>query len=155
MEAVDFIGRLFFDSMMDESRSFAKANHEMENDEKFQAFLNEHNLNDQRSSLVVFGPENFVYWYGVVVPHGSISDLAGLMKFELPKAEVATETQDGNISSLDLPLNHEIPAFLKKLTDKGIEVYENLGDSDTPYVLTTADTAEKKLTQVLYLKVSD
>ncbi|EFR61353.1 hypothetical protein LBJG_01653 [Lactobacillus jensenii 1153] len=52
-------------------------------------------------------------------------------------------------------MNSSIPSFLKEVTAEGIKVYENLGDSPLPYVLQKVDLDTKKLTQVLYLKVSE
>lgn len=78
------------------------------------------------------------------------------MKFELPKAEVAEEDEDNqNLVFFNLPLTSTVPNFLKKVTDSGVEVYQNLGDSDTPYILWDLNLDTKKLTQTLYLKVSE
>lgn len=149
-----FVGRPFPDSMMDERKSFTQSNQEMENNEVFQKFLADNNLENKRTVMVVFGPENFMYWYGVLVDDVEVP--AGLMKFELPKAEVAEEEQENqNMVFFDLPLNGTMPEFIQKVTSEGIEVYQNVGDSPTPYVVWDLDLNTKKLTQDLYLKVSE
>ena len=73
----------------------------------------------------------------------------------LPKSEVAIKETNGDLANLSTPLNSSIPSFLKEVTAEGIKVYENLGDSPLPYVLQKVDLDTKKLTQVLYLKVSE
>lgn len=104
--------------------------------------------------MVVFGPENFMYWYGVLVD--DIEVPTGLMKFELPKAEVAEiEQENQNLVFFNLPLNGTMPEFIHKIVSDDIEVYQNIGDSDTPYVTWDLDMDTKKLTQDLYLKVSE
>lgn len=48
-----------------------------------------------------------------------------------------------------------MPEFIHKIVSDDIEVYQNIGDSDTPYVTWDLDMDTKKLTQDLYLKVSE
>lgn len=81
-----FIGKAFPDRMMDANGTFAAANQELEADPAFQAFVKEAGLAGQRASLIVFGPENFMYWYGVIAPKDS--EVGGLLKFSLPSARV-------------------------------------------------------------------
>ena len=115
---------------------------------------NYNNLENKRTVMVVFGPENFMYWYGVLVD--DIEVPTGLMKFELPKAEVAEiEQENQNLVFFNLPLNGTMPEFIHKIVSEGIEVYQNIGDSETPYVTWDLDMDTKKLTQDLYLKVSE
>ena len=154
LDKVTFVGRPFPDSLIDEQKTFTQANMQMESDPVFQKFLKDNNLENNRANMVVFGPENFMYWYGVLAPN--VENIpSGLMKFELPKAEVAQEESDNqSLSSFSMPLNATIQAFLKKLIENGVKVYENVGDSDTPYVVQDLDLDNKKLTQTLYLKVS-
>ncbi|GFZ26233.1 hypothetical protein [Lactobacillus corticis] len=154
-EALTLIGRPFPDSAIDAGRTFTQANSQMEQDEVFQKFLADNNLADQRASLVVFGPENFMYWYGVCVPRGQVTKPAGLMSFDLPKAEVASVASTQTMAFFSLPLNQVIPEFLEKAAEMGAKIYQNLGDSDTPYVLQRLNQAEKKLTQTVYLQVSE
>ncbi|MDF7638536.1 hypothetical protein PT285_03815 [Lactobacillus sp. ESL0791] len=152
-ESLTFIGRPFTDSLMNEQRSFAASNAEMENDQNWQNFLKENNLADCRSSLVVFGPDNFMYWYGVVAEMQVVP--AGLMKYQLPQARVAQEElSNQSLTYFNEPLNLVLPPFLQKVAATGTKVYENIGDSNTPYVLQTLNLATKKLTQTLYLAVS-
>lgn len=155
IEKKTFVGRAFPDSMMDAQRTFSEANKQVEDNETFQKFLADNNLQNKRTSMVVFGPENFMYWYGVLVD-SDVEVPSGLLKYDLPKAEVAEETSENqNVIFFDLPLNTILPEFLKKVVDSGVEVYENIGDSPVPYVLADMDLDNKKLTQTLYVKASE
>lgn len=60
-----FVGRPFPDGLMNEQKSFIEANQQLENDEVFQKFLADHDLENKRSVLIVSGPDSFMYWYGV------------------------------------------------------------------------------------------
>ena len=155
LDKVTFVGRPFPDSLIDEQKTFTQANMQMESDPVFQKFLKDNNLENNRANMVVFGPENFMYWYGVLAPN--VENIpGGLMKFELQKAKVAQEESDNqSLSAFSMPLNATIQAFLKKLIENGVKVYENIGDSDTPYVVQDLDLGNKKLTQTLYLKASE
>ena len=151
---VTFVGRPFPDQLMDEQKTFNEANMEMEQNQVFQNFITKNNLKNTRSSLVVFGPENFMYWYGVIAPN-EVEVPKGLMKFVLPEAQVAiTEKDNQNISFFSQPLNMVISQFLAAVADEGIKIYQNPGDSLTPYVVQTLNFATKKLTQELYLEDS-
>ncbi len=151
---VTFVGRPFPDQLMDEQKTFTESNIAMEQDQTFLNFIAQNNLNNTRSSLVVFGPENFMYWYGVIAPN-EIEVPQGLMKFVLPETQVAVEEKDNqNISFFSQPLNIVISQFLATVADTGIKIYQNPGDSLTPYVLQNLDLKTKKLTQELYLEDS-
>ncbi|MBC6356382.1 hypothetical protein ERK19_03175 [Lactobacillus helsingborgensis] len=151
---VTFVGRPFPDQLMDEQKTFTESNMAMEQDQTFLNFIAQNNLNNTRSSLVVFGPENFMYWYGVIAPN-EIEVPRGLMKFVLPETQVAVEEKDNqNISFFSQPLNIVISQFLATVADRGIKIYQNPGDSLTPYVLQNLDLKTKKLTQELYLEDS-
>ncbi|MCT6811576.1 MAG: hypothetical protein M3029_00355 [Lactobacillus helsingborgensis] len=151
---VTFVGRPFPDQLMDEQKTFTESNMAMEQDQTFLNFIAQNNLNNTRSSLVVFGPENFMYWYGVIAPN-EIEVPRGLMKFVLPETQVAVEEKDNqNISFFSQPLNIVISQFLATVADTGIKIYQNPGDSLTPYVLQNLDLKTKKLTQELYLEDS-
>lgn len=151
---VTFVGRPFPDQLMDEQKTFTESNIAMEQDQTFLDFIVQNNLNNTRSSLVVFGPENFMYWYGVIAPN-EIEVPRGLMKFVLPETQVAVEEKDNqNISFFSQPLNIVISQFLATVADTGIKIYQNPGDSLTPYVLQNLDLKTKKLTQELYLEDS-
>ncbi|WP_308556556.1 hypothetical protein [uncultured Lactobacillus sp.] len=148
-----FVGRPFPASLMNAQKSFMDANQQMENDETFQKFLADNNLENKRTALIVSGPDSFMYWYGVLADTDKVP--TGLMKFELPKAEVAEEEQENqNLVFFNLPLTSTVSSFVKKVVDSGIKVYQNLGDSDTPYMVWDLDMDTKKLTQDLYLKAS-
>lgn len=151
---VTFVGRPFPDQLMDEQKTFTESNMAIEQDQTFLNFIAQNNLNNTRSSLVVFGPENFMYWYGVIAPN-EIEVPRGLMKFVLPETQVAVEEKDNqNISFFSQPLNIVISQFLATVADTGIKIYQNPGDSLTPYVLQNLDLKTKKLTQELYLEDS-
>ena len=151
---VTFVGRPFPDQLMDEQKTFNEANMEMEQNQVFQNFITKNNLKNTRSSLVVFGPENFMYWYGVVASNETAVP-KGLMKFVLPEAQVAIKEKDNqNISFFSQPLNVIISQFLTAVADEGIKIYQNPGDSLTPYVLQNLNLDTKKLTQELYLEDS-
>lgn len=151
---VTFVGRPFPDQLMDEQKTFTESNMAMEQDQTFLNFIAQNNLNNTRSSLVVFGPENFMYWYGVIAPN-EIEVPRGLMKFVLPETQVAVEEKDNqNISFFSQPLNISISQFLATVADTGIKIYQNPGDSLTPYVLQNLDLKTKKLIQELYLEDS-
>ena len=151
---VTFVGRPFPDQVMDEQKTFNQANMEMEQNKVFQDFISKNNLKNTRSSMVIFGPENFMYWYGVVAPN-NIKVPQGLMKFVLPETQVAIEEKtDQNISFFSQPLNVIISQFLATVAHEGIKIYQNPGDSLTPYVLQNLNLDTKKLTQELYLEDS-
>ena len=151
---VTFVGRPFPDQLMDEQKTFNESNMEMEQNPVFQDFITKNNLTNTRSNMVVFGPENFMYWYGVIAPN-EIEVPKGLMKFVLPEAQVAiTEKDNQNISFFSQPLNMVISQFLAAVADEGIKIYQNPGDSLTPYIVQTLNFDTKKLTQELYLEDS-
>ena len=151
---VTFVGRPFPDQLMDEQKTFNQSNMEMEQNQVFQDFIAKNDLTNTRSNMVVFGPENFMYWYGVIAPN-EVEVPKGLMKFVLPEAQVAVEEKDNqNISFFSQPLNIVISQFLATVADTGIKIYQNPGDSLTPYVLQNLDLKTKKLTQELYLEDS-
>lgn len=152
-EEITFVGRPFSDQMIDEQKTYNNCNIELEQDQRFQQFLADNELTN-RSSMVVFGPENFMYWYGVLT--SEVTELPqGLMKFTLPKAQVAVEEREQqNQSFFAQPLNMVIPQFLQTVREQGIQTYENPGDSLTPYFVQELNLETKKLTQMLYLEVS-
>lgn len=99
--------------------------------------------------------KSFMYWYGVLADVAKDEVPTGLMKFELPAAEVAEEVEENQtLVFFNLPLTSTVPNFAKKVVASGIEVHENLGDSDTPYITWDLDMDTKKLAQVMYLKAS-
>ena len=151
---VTFVGRPFPDQLMDEQKTFNQSNMEMEQNQVFQDFIAKNDLTNTRSNMVVFGPENFMYWYGVIAPN-EVEVPKGLMKFALPEAQVAiTEKDNQNISFFSQPLNMVISQFLAAVAAEGIKIYQNPGDSLTPYVVQTLNFTTKKLTQELYLEDS-
>lgn len=150
-----FVGLPFPDSMMDAQKSFSESNKQVEENEAFKKFLADNDLENKRTAMIVFGPENFMYWYGVITD-GNSDVPKGLMKFELPKAEVAEEiSENTNPVFFDLPLNSILPEFIQKVAQSGVKVYENIGDSPLPYIVEDLDLENKKLTQTLYVKASE
>ena len=148
---VTFVGRPFPDQLMDEQKTFNESNMEMEQNQVFQDFIAKNDLTNTRSNMVVFGPENFMYWYGVIALN-EVEVPKGLMKFVLPEAQVAIkEKENQNISFFSQPLNIVISQFLAAVADEGIKIYQNPGDSLTPYIVQTLNFDTKKLTQELYL----
>lgn len=151
-----FVGRPFPSSMMNAQKSFMESNQQLENDEVFQKFLADHDLENKRTALIVSAPESFMYWYGVLLDDKPIDVPAGLMKFELPKAEIDEEEEENqNLVYFNLPLVSTVPNFVKKVVANGVKVYQNLGDSDTPYIVWDLNLDTKKLTQDFYVKVSE
>lgn len=149
--SLTFIGRPFPYTMMDEQDSFNKVNMQMENDADFQKFLTDNHFENKRSTMIAFGPESFMYWYGVVTDQ-QIDVPKGMMKYVLPKGEIAVEKDNGDLSSYSLPQKYIVQHFFSKLEKEDIKVYENPGDSDTPFFVQDLDLAAKKLTQFWYLK---
>ena len=151
-----FVGRPFPASLMNAQKSFMESNQQMENDETFQKFLADNNLENKRTALIVSGEDSFMYWYGVLANSKDVKVPTGLMKFDLPKAEVEEEEQENqNLVFFNLPLTSTVSTFVKKVMDNGVKVYQNLGDSDTPYMVWDLNMDTKKLTQDFYLKASE
>ncbi|MBW8459768.1 hypothetical protein K1B48_00755 [Lactobacillus johnsonii] len=152
--AHNFIGKVFMPNQIDENKTYTTAIQEMENDPVFQKFIKDNGYENERASLVVFGPENFMFWYGILADDKQMP-VAGLNKFELPASEIAgIDTPDSNLAFFSQPLNFVIPTFLDKLSKDGITMYENLGDSEKPYVLAKLNLETKELAQILYLDAS-
>ncbi|QNQ82599.1 hypothetical protein FP435_01965 [Lactobacillus sp. PV037] len=148
------VGKIFMASQLDENRSFAQLIQQAETDPEFQNFLSTNNVQNQRTSLIVFNPESFMLFYGAAFDE-KVALPAGFNHYDLPKAEVAQELTEGvNLSYFSQPLNVTIPKFLEKVTEADIKHYENIGDSPTPYILSELNLETKKLTQSLYLKES-
>ena len=56
-----FVGRPFPASLMNAQKSFMESNQQMENDETFQKFLADNNLENKRTALIVYGGDSFMY----------------------------------------------------------------------------------------------
>lgn len=152
---MNLIGKVFLPNQMDNQRSFGQQVQETENDPIFKKFLEKNGLTNQRASLVVFAPDTFMFWYGVVTDKKIKQLPKQLNHFELPASEVAEIETDGmNLSFFSQPLNFVIPTFLDKLAQAQVTFHENPGDSQNPYLLTTLNLTNKKLEQVLYLDSS-
>lgn len=150
--ALLFIGRPFSDHLMDSKRTFSQPNIQMEKSTKFQSFLQQVHLTEQRTNLIVYGPEDFMYWYGVVLSQPVKHLPQGLFKYRLPKATVGQEVRPATLNWFSQPLNYVIPTFFNQLRKEGIKVYQNPGDSETPYFMQTLNLATKKLTQRWYFQ---
>ena len=152
IEKLTFIGRPYSSKQSDSQRSFVNAYQEMEADPVFQKFIADNNFGSNRANLLVFSTEDFMYWYGVVTDK-ELAAPAGLLRYVLPKAEVAQKQTPNSSNAFLQPVNTLVGGFLKQLDQDGVKYYQNLGDSPTPYILQELD-ANKKLTQTLYLKAS-
>lgn len=150
---ITFIGRPFPPSMLDDNHSFQTVNAKMEADNVWRRFLQAHHLGDQRSTLVEFAPTSYMYWYGVQTSD-KLAAPKGLMRYVLPAAQTVQETSHSMTNVFSLPLNFLVQDFFKKVINEGIKVYQNPGDSDTPFLLQDLNLKTKKLTQTWYLKVS-
>lgn len=148
-----FTGKPFPGSLMDQQQSFQAENVRLEADSAFQTWLQNTGKIQERARLLVFSPSHFMYWYGLVSPQ-PLTPGAGLLAYELPAAQIAQRVQSGDLAAFDRPLSQTIPDFLHALTQQGVAVYQNLGDSPTPYLLETLDLDKQKLTQSLYLGAS-
>ncbi|MCI1290106.1 MAG: hypothetical protein LKG31_00710 [Lactobacillus sp.] len=150
LPSLHFVGRVFTNHQMGPSQSFQAVNQACEQDKQLQALFAQINP-QQRANLVVFGPDNFTYWYGVVTKQ-KIDRPAGLLAYDLPAAICAQETTAGGLGSFSLPLGPVLMGFLQKTADAGFKIYSNLGDSETPYILRTIDLQHKKMTTSVYLE---
>lgn len=153
IKAVRFLGRVVNDHMIDPNRSFMTTIEKDEKDPKFQAFLKAGNYG-QRADLTAFGPEDFTYWYGVAVPAWQPIP-QGVMRYDLPDAKVFELEMQADLSYFQLPLNYTIPDFLAKAKKAGAVFPDNLGYSETPFVLRKLALKTKKMTCILYLQASD
>ena len=153
IKAIRFLGRVVNDHMIDPNRSFMSTIEKDEKDPKFQQFLKDGDYG-QRADLTAFGPEDFTYWYGVAVPAWQ-SIPKGVMHYDLPAAKVFELEMDANLTYFQLPLNYTIPDFLSKAKKAGAKFPDNLGYSETPFVLRKLDLKTKKMTCILYLQASD
>lgn len=150
IEKLTFVGRPFMASIMDDQKTFTPSNSKMEQDPVFQAFLKQEGLENQRATMVEFAPESFMYWYGIV-SENEIKVPKGLMKFDLPAGEIAQEEEKGQLSLFNLPINFQVQSFFEKLINEGIKVYQNPGDSNTPYFVQKLTIDKQKIEQFWYL----
>lgn len=144
-----FVGRVFTNHQMGPSQSFQAANQACEQNKQLQSLFASLDP-QQRANLVVFGPDNFTYWYGAVTEQ-KIDKPAGLLAYDLPAAVCAQEVAAGGLGSFSLPLGPVLMGFLQRTADAGFKIYANLGDSETPYILRTIDLQHKKMTTRVYL----
>lgn len=149
LPSLQFIGRVFTDRQMASARSFQTANVNSEQDPNLQALVKKLG-SQERANLIVFGPENFTYWYGILTRQ-RLPKQPGLLTYDLPAAQVAQTTAAGNLASFSLPLNHTLPLFLDQVRAAGINLPANFGDSNTPFILRTVDLQAKKIATRVYL----
>lgn len=153
---MNFIGKVFLPAQIDKNKSYAQQVQETENDSVFKKFLEKNGFTNQRSSLIVFAPETFMFWYGIVTDKKINQLPKQLNHFTLPACEVAQiDTDNMNLGFFSQPLNFVIPTFLDKLAQTDVVFHENPGDSKYPYLLTTLNLSTKKLAQSLYLDASE
>ena len=144
--AHNFIGKVFMPNQIDENKTYTAAIQEMENDPVFQKFIKDNGYENERASLVVFGPENFMFWYGILADDKQMP-VAGLNKFELPASEIAEiNTPDSNLAFFSQPLNFVIPTFLDKLSKEQEinESYKPFGDGHAAKYIAKALKGEIK-----------
>lgn len=148
-----FVGKVFLPSEIDDQRSFASQIMKVENDPIFNKWIEKNNFK-QRSSLIVFGPETFMFWYGVLIDQ-DIDFPEKFSKYELPEAKVVEfTTENSDLNYFNQPINISISAFLKKLDQKNVTYHENMGEAENPYIISKVDLDTKKLTQILFLDAS-
>lgn len=146
--ATNFIGRVFNDRQMDASRSFRAVNAACEKDAGLQRLFQQ--VPGQRVNLLVYGPEDFTYWYGVLTKQ-ALPKQPGILTYQLPPAKVAETAAAGDLSSFDLPLNYVLPKLLADIRAAGLQLPTNFGDSNTPFIVRQLDLQAKKITSRVYL----
>lgn len=152
--AKNVVGKIFMPTQIDERRTFTASIQEAENDPKFKKFIEKNGYTNDRAALVVFGEESFMFVYGVLTD-ANVAAPTGLTRYQLPAAEVAQiETDDIGLVYFSQPVNVTIPAFLDKLSQEKLPIYENMGDSETPFILSDLNLSTKKLTQTYYIRAS-
>ena len=143
-----FVGRPYQPNTMDENGSYQMAYQEMLTDPSFQEFQAEHAAADNLASLIVFGPENYLYWQGMILT-ADVEVPKGLFKYQLPESKVAEIIKPGNVSIFSQPLNFTVPVLLEDAKKAGIELPANLGLGQNPYVLNILRGTE--VTSAIYL----
>lgn len=146
--ASNFVGKPFSDQEMAADTSFKQQIMTMEADPNWQQVVKATGQENQRAALLVFGLDNFMFWYGL----NDIPKQEQFLTYRLPQAQVASLTIPGKLPTLMGPLKLLLPTFLSKLGQEKIPIYENLGDSPTPYILLQADLEKETITESLYLK---
>lgn len=145
-----FVGKPFGPEVAGESGSFYPAYQEVNNDENFLEFKQSNELDDNDSSLIIFGPESYQYWQGTIY-QGTASIPSGFFKYQLPKSDIAEAKSIQNESYFSQPLNFAIPTLLEDAKKAGIEIPTNLGLSQNPFVLNVLDQKTGELTNTIYL----
>lgn len=154
ISAKNVIGKIFMPSQIDERRTFTASVQETENDPKFKKFIEKNGYTNDRAGLIVFGEGTFMFVYGVLTD-ANVAAPTGLSRYQLPAAEVAQVETDGmGLIYFSQPVNITVPTFLDKLTKENVTIYENMGDSETPYILSDLNLSTKKLTQTYYIRAS-
>lgn len=152
LSEMNFIGKVFLPAQIDKNKSYAQQVQETENDPIFKKFLEKNGFTNQRASLIVFAPETFMFWYGIVTEKKIKQLPKQLNHFMLPAGEGAEiDTENMNIGFFSQPLNFVIPTFLDKLAQSDVVFHENPGDSKYPYLLSTLNLSTKQLAQTMYL----
>lgn len=154
-----FIGKVAMPSMLEANGSFYSQFQELEDSQVLNQLDETNQLSKNRSSLVVFGPENYMYWQGLVY-EGELAELPkGLMSYDLPESTVATMSQEISDYQFHTPLNFEVNQAFASAKKAGIEIPANLGLSEQPYLLQRyvgdASNALTKLTSIYLGNVID
>lgn len=150
LEKQTFIGKPFLQIAPNDGNGYFAAYQEVEVIAEFTALDDSNELDKNRAGLVIFGPETFMYWQGMLYK-GKAELPKGLMKYELPESNAVVDEKNGNESIFQLPLNLTIPTLLADIKKAGISVPENLGLSEKPYVLNVLYPDQQKYTAAVYL----
>ncbi|MGX4763170.1 hypothetical protein [Holzapfeliella sp. JNUCC 72] len=130
-----FIGKVAMPSMLEANGSFYSQFQELEDSQVLNQLDETNQLAKNRSSLIVFGPENYMYWQGLVY-EGELAELPkGLMSYDLPESTVATMSQEIADYQFHTPLSFELTQAFDSAKKAGIEIPANLGLSEHPYFL--------------------
>ncbi|APT18896.1 hypothetical protein FC62_GL000540 [Amylolactobacillus amylotrophicus DSM 20534] len=149
-EKLTFIGKPFLQIAPNDGNGYFAAYQEVEESADFVGLDETNDLERNRAGLVIFGPETFMYWQGMLYK-GEADLPKGLMKYELPASNAVVDEKNGNESIFQLPLNLTIPTLLADIKQAGIEVPANLGLSEKPYVLNVLYPDKQKHVTAVYL----
>lgn len=133
---LSFIGQPYTASMMDENGSYYSVYQELEANEDFASFDETNELAKNRAYLVIFGPENFMFWQGMLYQSkDEITVPAGLFKYDLPEGDVVKDVRPGSEIIFSLPVGLTLQSLLDGVKKAGIDIPANLGLSEKPYLI--------------------
>ncbi|MCD2255190.1 hypothetical protein FHQ08_00515 [Lactobacillus sp. CC-MHH1034] len=157
VSALQFIGKPFLPSMLDEKGSLASAWLEMADDgslDRLDQFALEQQQTLTRATLVAFSPYSFVAWIGGIFS-AEIQAPTEFKNIVLPASEVAFNETPTQTQIWQLPLNSIVGLAMDKLEKQHVQLPNHLGQTDKPYFLEYYDLNPQfevtKLTQYIYL----